>query len=212
MKIPVIKIKKIILLLIIILLLLLQLTSCRGEKDEEIVDAGIFLGIPDSYLTGNMNISGQAIDINISGNYAYLTNDLGILYVIDVRDKENPLIVGRCKGLESANIVIVKGDYAYISYTEWISNDYNDVYTNCGFYIVDIEDRENPRLVGNYNTGENNNKSAYGMFIDEDYAYINTAVEDEILETSNLEIVDISKKRNPEIVSELRIDGLPSSI
>ena len=212
MKIPGIKIKKIFLLLIIILLLLSQLTSCRGEKDEETVDAGIFSGIPDSHLASNMNISGQAIDINISGNYAYLTNDLGILYVIDIKDKENPLIVGRCKGLESANIVIVKGDYAYISYTEWISNDYNDVYTNCGFYIVDIKDRENPRLVSNYNTGENNNKSVCGMFIDEDYAYINTAVEDEILETSNLEIVDISKKRNPEIVSEFKIDGLPSSI
>ncbi|MFA5014239.1 MAG: transglutaminase domain-containing protein [Actinomycetota bacterium] len=212
MKNPKIKIKKIFLLLIIIIFLVSYLTSCRSGKDEEIVEAGIFSGIPDSHLAGSINISGQAIDISISGNYAYLTNDLGILYVVDIRDKKNPFIVGRCKGLESANILIVKGDYAYISYTEWISNDYNDVYTNCGFYIVDIEDRENPRIVGNYNTGENNNKSIYGMFIDENYAYINTAVEDETLEASNLEIVDISKKRDPEIVSEFRIDGLPSSI
>ncbi|MDD5622050.1 MAG: transglutaminase domain-containing protein [Actinomycetota bacterium] len=208
---PKITIKKIFLLLIIILLVS-YLTSCRSGKDEEIVEAGIFSGIPDSHLTGSMNISGQAIDISISGNYAYLTNDLGVLYVIDIRDKKNPFIAGRCKDLESANIVIVKGDYAYISYTEWISNDYNDIYTNCGFYIVDIEDRQNPRLIGNYNTGENNNKSVYGMFIDEDCAYINTAVEDGTLETSNLEIVDISDKRDPEIVSKFEIDGLPSSI
>jgi len=212
MKEPKIKIKKIFLLLLIIIFLISYLISCRSGRNEEIVDAGIFTGIPDSHLTGSINISGQAIDISISGNYAYLTNDLGILYVIDIKDKKNPVIVGRCKGLESSNIVIAKGDYAYISYTEWISNDDNDIHTNCGFYIVDIEDRENPRLVGNYNTGENNSKSVYGMFVDKDYAYINTAVKDETPETSNLEIVDISEKGNPEIVSEFKIDGLPSSL
>jgi len=211
MKGPKSKIKK-ILLLIIIFISVSYLTSCKSGRDEEPVNAGVFSGIPDSHLIGRINIPGQAIDINISGNYAYLTNDLGILYVIDIKDKKNPEIAGRCKGVESANIVIVEGDYAYISYTEWISNDYNDVQTNCGFYIVDIRDEENPRLVGNYNTGENNNKSAYGMFIDEDYAYINTVIEDETKETSNLEIVDISEKRSPEIISEFKIDGLPSSV
>ena len=79
MAVPGIKIKKIFLLLVIILFLVPYLTSCRSGKDEEAVDSGIFSGIPDSYITGNINISGQAIDINISGNYAYLTNDLGIL-------------------------------------------------------------------------------------------------------------------------------------
>ncbi len=211
MKGPKSKIKK-LLLLIIIIISVSYLTSCKGGRDEEPVDAGVFSGIPDSYLIGRMDISGQAIDINISGNYAYLTNDLGILYVIDIKDKENPEIVGRCKGVESANIVIVKDDYAYISYTEWVSNDNNDFQTNCGFYVVDIKDKENPRLAGNYNTGENNNKSVFGMFIDKDYAYINTSVEEGNLETSSLEIIDISEIGNPEIVSEFEIDGLPSSI
>jgi len=211
MKGPKTKIRK-ILLLLIIMISVSYLTSCKGGRDEEPVDAGVFSGISDSYLIGRINIPGQAIDINISGNYAYLTNDLGILYVIDIKDKENPLIVGRCKGVESANIVIVKDDYAYISYTERIINDNNDVQTTCGFYIVDIKDRENPGLVGNYNTGENNYKSVYGMFIDGDYAYINTSVEEVNLETSSLEIVDISGKRKPEIISKFKIDGLPSSV
>src|SRR4030043_145091 len=157
MKGPRSKIKKLSLLMII-MISVLYITSCKGGVNEEPVDAGVFSGIPDSNLIGRMDISGQAIDINISGNYAYLTNDLGILYVIDIRDKENP------------------------------------------------------RLVGNYNTGENNNKYVSGMFIDKDYAYINTSVEEGNLETSSLEIIDISEIRNPELVSKFEIDGLPLSI
>src|SRR3989304_5766736 len=204
--------KIIIIILLLFIIPVLNLTSCRNRSDEEPVDAGVFTGIPNSYLISKINVPGQAIDVNTSGNYAYLTNDLGVLYVIDIKDKENPAIIGKCPGVESANIVIIKDNYAYISYTEWIRDDNAEVYTNCGFYIVDIQEKENPELIGNYNTGENNNKSAYGLFIEGDYAYINTVVEKESWEISRLEIVDISEKRNPKMVSAYEIDGLPSSI
>ena len=181
------------------------------EKSEEADDTIEFTGIPISYLVSKLKVPGQAIDVDISGNYAYLTNDLGVLYVIDIKDKENPSIVGKCKGINSANIVIVKDDYAYISYDEWISDD-NEAYTVCGFYIVDIKEKEDPELVGNYNTGENNIKSVYGLFIKDDYAYINTTVENENGEISKLEIVDLLIKRNPESVSVYEVDGLPLCI
>ncbi len=181
------------------------------EKSEEADDTIEFSGVPNSYPVSKLKVPGQAIDVDISGNYAYLTNDLGVLYVIDIKDKENPSIVGKCKGINSANIVIVKDDYAYISYTEWISND-NEAYTVCGFYIVDIKEKEDPKLIGNYNTGENNIKSVYGLFIEDDYAYINTTVENENGEISRLEIVDLLIKRNPESVSVYEVDGLPSGI
>ncbi|MCJ7727028.1 MAG: PKD domain-containing protein, partial [Actinobacteria bacterium] len=188
------------------------MTIDRSSKDEETVDVEEFSGIPNSFLISKLKISGQAIDVDISDNYAYLTNDLGVLYVIDIKDKENPSTVGKCPGINSANIVIVKDDYAYISYTEWISSDDSEAYTVCGFYIVDIKEKEDPKLIGNYNTGENNKKSVYGLFIEGDYAYINTTVENENGEISRLEIVDISRKRNPEIVSATKVEGLPSSI
>jgi len=182
-----------------------------GERDEETVDVEEFSGVPNSYIISKLKVPGQAIDVDISGNYAYLTNDLSVLYVIDIKDKENPSIVGKCKGINSANIVIVKDDYAYISYTELISDD-NEDYTVCGFYIVDIKEKENPELIGNYNTGENNIKSVYGLFIEDDYAYINTTVENENGKISKLEIVDLLIKRNPESVSVYEVDGLPSGI
>lgn len=211
--------KLIVTIIILVIISSLYLTSCcfrlftieRSSKDEETVDVEEFSGIPNSYLVSKLKVPGQAIDVDISGNYAYLTNDLGVLYVIDIKDKENPSIIGKCPGINSANIVIVKDDYAYISYTEWISDDI-EAYTVCGFYIVDIKDKENPELTGNYNTGENNKKSVYGLFIEGDYAYINTTVENENGEISRLEIVDISSKRNPKIVGATKVEGLPSSI
>ena len=206
-------------IIILVIISSFCLTSCcyrlltidRSSKDEETVDVEEFSGIPNSFLISKLKISGQAIDVDISGNYAYLTNDLGVLYVIDTKDKENPSIIGKCPGINSANIVIVKDDYAYISYTEWISDDI-EAYTICGFYIVDIKEKEDPKLIGNYNTGENNKKSVYGLFIEGDYAYINTTVENENGEISRLEIVNLLIKRNPEIVCAYEVEGLPSSI
>jgi len=206
-------------IIILVIISSLCLTSCcyrlltidRSGEDEEIVDVEEFSGVPNSYIVSKLKVPGQAIDVDISDNYAYLTNDLGVLYVIDIKDKENPSIIGKCPGINSANIVIVKDDYAYISYTEWIS-DNNKAYTVCGFYIVDIKEKEDPELIGNYNTGENNIKSVYGLFIEDDYAYINTTVENENGEISRLEIVDLSSKRNPESVSAYEVEGLPSGI
>ncbi|MFZ3386079.1 MAG: hypothetical protein WA120_02770 [Candidatus Hydromicrobium sp.] len=60
------------------------MTIDRSSKDEEAVDVEEFSGIPNSFLISKLKISGQAIDVDISDNYAYLTNDLGVLYVIDV--------------------------------------------------------------------------------------------------------------------------------
>ena len=213
------KLRVIIILLVLVIISSLYLTSCcyrlltidRSSKDKETVDVEEFSGIPNSYLVSKLKVPGQAIDVDISGNYAYLTNDLGVLYVIDIKDKENPSIIGKCPGINSANIIIVKDDYGYISYTEWTSDDI-EAYTVCGFYIVDIKEKEDPKLIGNYNTGENNKKSVYGLFIEGDYAYINTTVENENGEISRLEIVDVSKKGNPEIVGAYDVEGLPSSI
>ena len=214
----IIKFKKIIALIIFVIISLI-LTSCDFRisrtndnfEEEDLIYNGEFSGIPDSTLLSALPVPGQAIDIDISGNYAYLTGDLGILYIINIKDKNEPEIVGKCSDLDSANIVIVKDNYAYISYTEW-NYENNDAFTKCGFYIVDISDKKNPELVGNYNTGENNKKTAYGLFIDEDYAYINTVIEDDKSNIGSLEIVDISVKRKPVIVSKHNIKWLPTNI
>ena len=98
-------IRKASFIIILILIPVLSLTSCcylplkvqdviRSEQnadgDSEPIEEIEFSGIPNSSLISNLKVSGQAIDVDISGNYAYLTNDLGILYIIDISNKGNP--------------------------------------------------------------------------------------------------------------------------
>jgi len=174
-------------------------------------DHGIFGGTPHNIKISSIPVSGQAIDVDISGNYAYLTNDLGVLYIINISDKTQPYVTGKCPDIDSANIVIVREDLAFISYTEWIAGE-NDYYTECGFKIVDITDKEDPEVIGDYNTGNNNRKSVFGLYIEGDYAYLNTTTYTDGDQSNTLEIVDISNKDNPVFRSELVLDGSPANI
>lgn len=179
------------------------------EEEEVVIEE--FKGLPDSNVVSKLKISGQAIDVDISGNYAYLTNDLGELYIINIKDKSDPRIIGKYPEVDSANIIITQGDYAYISYTEWISGE-EDFYTECGIKIVDIRDKENPVTIGDYQTGENNRKFVFGMYIEGDYAYINSSVYLDGSEYSTLEIVDIKDKNSPALIGSIEVEGSPSAV
>ncbi len=173
------------------------------------------LKTPDAYIISQLKVPGQAIDVKVSGNYAYLTNDLGILYVIDVSDKNNPKIVGKCPGIDSANIVIVQDDYAYVSYTSWIApedNESQEAASICGFKIIDIKDKNNPEVAGSYISGEKSRKFVSGMFIKGNYAFLNSTILLENTDESQLEIVDISDKSSPKLAGSCKIEGTPNSI
>jgi hypothetical protein len=206
---------KIILSFLILVALVLVIGLIQGcktdEYDEPAVDHGVFSGIPNNYRIGSVKIPGQAIDVDISGNYAYLTNDLGVLYIINIVDKEKPFVYGKCPDIDSANIVIARNDTAYISYTEWLAGE-EEYYTECGFKIVDISDKENPVVVGDYNTGNGNRKSVFGLFIDEDHAYLNTTTYFDESESSTLEIIDITSNSKPSIEGSISIKGSPANI
>ncbi len=181
------------------------------ENHEEAVDHGIFSGIPNNYRISSVKIPGQAIDVDISGNFAYLTNDLGVLYIINIIDKEKPFVYGKYPGIDSANIVIARDDIAYVSYTEWIAGE-EEYYTESGFKIVDISDKENPVVVGDYNTGNGKRKSVFGLFIDKDHAYLNTTTYFNESDSSTLEIINITDSSKPFIESSINIEGSPANI
>ncbi|MCL4416117.1 MAG: hypothetical protein M1365_05380 [Actinobacteria bacterium] len=173
------------------------------------------LKTPNAYIISQLKVPGQAIDVKVSGNYAYLTNDLGILYIIDVSDKSNPKIVGKCTGIDSANIVIVQDDYAYVSYTSWVvpeDNEPRETTSICGFKIIDIKDKNNPKVVGDYISGQNSRKSVQGMFVKGNYAFLTSTVLLGNTEESQLEIIDVNDKNNPKLVSSCKIEGAPNSI
>jgi hypothetical protein len=195
------------------------------ETAETTAEQSTPLETPELHLLSRFKIPGQAIDVKAQGGYAYLTNDLGILFVIDVRDKENPFIVGKCPNIDAANIVIVQEDYAYVSYTSWISpeesgqdlqieseENITDIYSICGFKIVDISDKKNPRVIGDYISGQGEKKSVQGLFIDGDYAYLNTTLTFPDSNESKFEVVDIKNKKSPVLIGESSIEGQPNGL
>jgi PKD repeat protein len=187
------------------------ITAGCSPAVAETADHGTFTGVPFNAKVSSIPVSGQAIDVDIAGNYAYLTNDLGVLYIIDISDRERPRITGKCRDIDSANIVMVEDDIAYVSYTEWIAGE-DDYYTECGFKIVDISDKERPEVIGNYISGREEKKTVFGLYIDNDFAYLNTSNYDGQSEINTLEIVNISKKDSPVLSGMLELKGSPANI
>jgi hypothetical protein len=199
-------------------------TSAEASAETTAEQNQPFAGVPGTYIISKLKVPGQAIDVKTAGNYAYLTSDLGILYIIDINNKEKPEIIGKCSGIDSANVVIVQGDYAYVSYTKWIfpenttagsSTDNSSgvkVYSICGFKIVDIKDKKNPKIIGDYISGDKEEKSVQGFFIKDNYAYLDSTKTLGMSEESKLEIISIENKSKPEIIGSCKIDGIPSGL
>lgn len=212
------------LLIIMAICLMILTAACSKPSSTEIQSQGLeeaklsrkaepgqFENNISFSLVSKVNLPGQAIDVDVKDCYAYLTDDLGQLYVIDFADLANPDTIGKVRGIDSANIVIIEGNYAYISYTSW-QGDQQNYYTQCGLKIVDISNPENPELIGDYISGSETEKSVQGIFIDNDFAYLNSTqlVGDD--QQSQLEIIDISDKGNPAKISELKVEGMPWGI
>ncbi|MCL4377282.1 MAG: hypothetical protein M1409_02690 [Actinobacteria bacterium] len=197
-----------------------EITAQNSSETASVQGQSLFQK-PDLFIISELKVPGQAIDVKISGDYAYLTNDLGILYVIDISNKEKPEIIGKCPGIDSANVVMVQGDYAYISYTSWVIPETQssettgssiNIYSICGFKIIDISDKKNPEIVGDYISGKNEQKSVQGIFIKNNYAYLNSTKSSGASEEGSLEIINIENKKNPVLLSKCKIEGSPSGI
>ncbi|MDD3520789.1 MAG: transglutaminase domain-containing protein [Actinomycetota bacterium] len=172
---------------------------------------------PEAFRLSSIKVAGQAIDVKVQGSWAYLTNDVGTLYVIDISDKKNPVITGKLNRLNSANIVIIKEDHVFISYTEYKEYDEEGFQERpvkeCGFVIINVRDKANPEYKGKYISGSDTDKTVQGLFINGDYAYVSsnqdTAPESQI---SKLEIVSIKDSQNPKLTGEIRLNGSTAAV
>jgi hypothetical protein len=195
------------------------------ETAETIPEKSTTLKWPQLHLISKLKVPGQAIDVKAEGGYAYLTNDLGILFIIDVRDKENPVITGKCTGIDAANIVLIQEEYAYVSYTSWMESEEPagdtaagseeggpDIYSICGFKIINIEDKRNPYIAGDYISGQYQKKSVQDLHIDGDYAYLNTTLLYTDRSDSRFELIDIKNKKRPELIGSCEIEGQPNGL
>ncbi len=200
-------------------------TENATETAETTAEESTVLEKPEPFVISKLKIPGQAIDVKSQGGFAYLTNDLGIMFVVDARDKENPYIIGKCSGINAANIVMIQEDYAYVSYTDWQSPETgqedtqngeqsgnSEIYSICGFKVIDIRDKKNPTVVGDYISGSTGQKSVQGLVIQGGYAYLNSTRIFENYAESALEIIDLSDKSNPELKGQCSIEGQPNGL
>ena len=85
--------------------------------------------------------SGQAFDVAIDGNYAYLLDGATGLRVIDISDPTHPSVVADLGNTGYVNGVAVQGKYAYVA----------EKYA--GLQILDVSDPSHPASVASYYNG-----------------------------------------------------------
>ena len=123
---------------------------------------------------GQYDDGGEAFDIHVSGNYAYVADGYDGLEIINISNPANPVEVGQFVDGGYTHSVYVSGNYAYVA-------DYDE-----GLKIINISKPTTPVKVGSYYDGGN----AWGVYVSGNYAYVADT-------TDGLEIINISNPTNP---------------
>jgi len=129
----------------------------------------------DSYVYYEDTI-GVAIDVFVSGDYAYVADNSYGLTVINITNPTNPGPTFNEDTTEWARDIYVSGDYAYVA--NYIS----------GLAVFNVSDPTNPGSPIN----EDTTGVSWGIYVSGDYAYIADGI-------SGLAVIDISDPTNPGI-------------
>jgi len=122
---------------------------------------------------GSYDTPGYAMDVAVSGSYAYVADSDSGLRVIDISTPSSPTEVGFYDTPYLAKDVAVSGNYAYVADSE------------SGLRVIDISTPSNPTEVGFYDTPG----QADGVAVSGDYAYI--------ADFGGLRVINISSPSNP---------------
>jgi hypothetical protein len=119
------------------------------------------------------NYSSSTIDIQVVGNYAYVTNYGSGLNILDISNPTTPTLKGNYNTGAGITGVQVVGNYAYVA---------------CGgLQIIDISNPTTPTYKGSYNGGI---YDATGVQVVGNYAYVASG-------SGGLNIIDISNPTTP---------------
>jgi hypothetical protein len=127
---------------------------------------------------------GEAYDVSVSGNYAYVTVKSASVQVIDISDPHSPTLAGTCYTSGPVGNISVYGSYAYVTVE------------GVGIQIIDISDPESPFIAGEFETLE----PAQDIHVSVNYAYITAG-------NSEFQIVDISDPENPFLTGSFTTGG-----
>lgn len=138
-------------------------------KDDTLISMSYSYGIEVVSLSNILypnklctrSFGGEAFDVAVKGNYAYLTNMINGLLAIDITDKTNPVRVRQVtSGGTMPNMpreITIEGDYAYVTDHQYC------------FSIYDLTDPTDPSLIYTDTTAFG---IGLGSAIDGDYAFV----------------------------------------
>ncbi|BCG64487.1 MAG: hypothetical protein methR_P2268 [Methyloprofundus sp.] len=133
---------------------------------------------------GFINTPGNAVDIAVSGNYAYVADGREGLQIIDITTPSNPIIKNTVNTLGIATVVKVIGNYAYVV------NDASDL------HIINISQPESPIIVAELGSLSNSERSSsIDITVADNYVYL--------VNSNEMIIIDVGIITAPVVVRTL---------
>lgn len=152
--------------------------------------------------TGSIDGMEYAVDVAVSGDYAYVAdtdNDAlgGWVRVVDIESPDNPDIIGSVSMHYPARIS-VSGNYAYVATSPTLEGLFG---TSDGLQIFDISEPDNPVNIGEYDS----DGAIHKVTLAGDYAYLSD-------DSLGMRIVDISDPAHPEEIGSYDTPGATRNV
>jgi hypothetical protein len=148
--------------------------NLKNDKNSAVFDIQFQSRSNPRKSTYYEDTAGAALDVFVSGNYAYIADYGSGLAIIDISDPTNPGTPVYETSADKSRGVYISGNYAYIA---------NEA---SGLAIIDITDPTNPGTA----VHEDTTGTALSVYVDGNYAFIADGA-------SGLAIIDVTDPTNP---------------
>lgn len=148
-------------------------------------------------LLARLALPERVRDIQVVAGRAYLAVGRSGLYIVDVRQPEQPSILGRLDGLGNTANVSIVGTFAYVGAPD------------TGLSIIDISTPDAPRPVGHYIVTLSGLLYPRMLQVEGEIAYLATSLRGN---TGGVHIVDVSDPESPALLASVGSDDAGDAI
>lgn len=164
---------------------------------------------------GSYETSGNAFDVHVSGNYAYVAAGQAGLQVIDISDPASPAFAGSLdiagSTVKNINVSGSQDDVTGSVYSVYVVDDYAYLVGEPGLFVVNISDPTSPLLSGYHDTrglvpgrflGDKRDyiyMSEFNVYVADDYAYV--------ADLEGLLLIDVSNPATPAFAGTIQTPG-----
>jgi hypothetical protein len=142
---------------------------------------------------GHVVLPEMVVDIAVSGDYAYITDEPYGLYVADISDPTQPVLAGSVAPSGDSRGVFVADGYAYVT-------DYW-----AGLHVIDVGVPSAPTAVGYCNIGPQGSLGAIDVVVYGGRAYVAHDI-------FGLVVIDVTSPSSPTLVGEYTTPEDPENI